>query len=121
MDRFFADTYALIEMIKKQGSYRRLVHANFLTTRFNLAELYYALLRDFNTETAEKYVDIFADCTVEPSLAAIKIGMELKLAHKSEKLSYIDCVGWATALEWEVPFLTGDEKFANKANVAFVP
>jgi hypothetical protein len=46
--------------------------------------------------------------------------MAFKFTYRKEKLSHVDCIGYALSLEHGIPFLTGDEKFAGKPNVAFV-
>ena len=46
--------------------------------------------------------------------------MEFKLKYKKERVSYVDCIGHALALELGIRFLTGDEKFEDKDNVEFV-
>ncbi len=116
----FADTYALIEMIKGGVNYRDYLTINIVTTKFNLIELYYNLLHDFNKRVADKYFEFYAGFMIPISVSSIKIGMEFKLTHKKEKLSYVDCIGYALALERGIMFLTGDEKFRNKENVEFV-
>jgi len=47
---YFADTYALIEILKGNPNYGKYTH--IITSEFNLLELAYALVRDFDTKTA---------------------------------------------------------------------
>jgi predicted nucleic acid-binding protein len=44
----------------------------------------------------------------------------LSFENKKDKLSYTDCLGYALAMELEIPFLTGDRKFKGKKNVLWV-
>jgi uncharacterized protein len=117
---FFADTYAIIEIIKGNGNYKKYLDNTLWTTKFNLAELYYSLLKDFGKDTADGYMKVYSKIIIPITYTSIKKGMVFKLENKEEKLSYTDCVGYSLAEELEVKFLTGDSKFENKKNVEFV-
>ena len=117
---FFCDTYALIEIIGGNKNYMRYIDFILITSDFNLMEMYYHFLKDYGKETAERYFGEWYEFTINFSRNAIKSGMEIKLANKKEKLSYIDCVGYAFSLQNKIPFLTGDSKFKNKAGVEFI-
>ncbi|MBI2549163.1 PIN domain-containing protein [Candidatus Woesearchaeota archaeon] len=117
---FFADTYALIELLGGNPNYKTYLNHTLLTTKFNLLELYYHFLHDYGKETADKYLDIYLKFVIPITDNSIRNGMEFKLRHKKEKLSYVDCIGYALALEFGIKFLTGDQKFENKENVVFV-
>lgn len=117
---FLADTYALIEIIGGNPNYKPYLSSIILTTKFNLIELYYHFLYDYGKETADKYFKEYSRFLIPISFSSIQFGMEFKLKHKKEKLSYVDCVGYALALELGIKFLTGDEKFEKKDNVEFV-
>ncbi len=119
-DVFFADTYALIEIIGGTAHYKPYTECILVTTSWNLAELYYSLLRDYGQAIAEKYLRVYEAVVIPITLTSIREGMKLKLRHQKERLSYTDCVGYALALEKGIPFLTGDEKFESKENVEFV-
>lgn len=117
---FFADTYAIIEIIKGNPNYSRYLAKSLVTSSFNLTELYYYLLRNFGEEKAEHYLQAYAKVLVSLNLAVIRQGMRFRLKYKNENLSYADCIGYAVAAELGMKFLTGDEKFRNKVNVEFV-
>jgi predicted nucleic acid-binding protein len=117
---FFADTYALIEILNGTLSYKKYKNSILITSKINLAELYYHLLLSENEKIADKYYDFFKKIVVPISSWSIKTGMKFKQMYKKEKLSYADCIGYALALELNVPFLTGDKEFKNKFNVEFV-
>ena len=117
---FLCDTYALIELVGGNENYKQYASHILVTTDFNLMELYYSLLRDYGKEVAEHHFDEWAEFTVKIPRYIIKKGMEIKLAKKKEKLSYVDCIGYAYALETNISLLTGDSKFENKIGVEFV-
>ena len=52
MATFFADTYAIVELLKGSPTYRQYKTAVLVTTEFNLCEFAYAVTRDF-PDTAE--------------------------------------------------------------------
>ena len=117
---FLADTYALIELLGGNQHYKPYLNHVLITTKFNIVELYYHFLHDYDKETADKYLKLYSDFVIPISYSCIKSGMQFKLEHKKEKLSYVDCIGYARAIELSIKFLTGDEKFENKDNVEFV-
>ncbi|OGM02548.1 hypothetical protein A3K72_01965 [Candidatus Woesearchaeota archaeon RBG_13_36_6] len=117
---FFADTYALIELLGGNQNYKPYLDCILITSRFNLVELYYYLLKDHGKKIADKYLELYSKIVVPITLNSIKRGMDFKLKHKKSKLSYADCVGYVIALEFGIKFLTGDNKFEGLANVEFV-
>ena len=117
---FFCDTYALIEIIGGNKNYGQYTNHTLITSDFNLMELYYSFLRDYGKETAERYFNEWVNFTVKITHNIIKKGMEIKLANKKDNLSYVDCIGYALALELDLKFLTGDQKFKDKFNVEFM-
>lgn len=119
-EAFLLDTYALVEIIKGNKSYARYMDGRITTTRLNLMELYYSLLRDFNTATANKFYGFFLQFVLEIEDNVIKEAMVFKLANKRENLSYVDCIGYIMSLSHGIKFLSGDQKFNGKDNVEFV-
>ena len=117
---FLADTYALIELLGGNLSYKPYLNHILLTTKFNLVELYYHFLNDYNEETADKYLKLYSEFVIPISYNSIKNGMLFKLKNKKDKLSYVDCIGYALAVELRIKFLTGDKKFKDKDDVEFV-
>jgi len=119
-ESIFADTYAFIEMIKGNPTYQPYTDLQVITTLPNLIELYYYLLREFNMTTADRYLTGYSEFLTSITVPCIRYGMQFKLTHRKDKLSYVDCIGYARALQLGIPFLTGDSKFKDKPNVEFV-
>lgn len=119
---YFLDTYALIEIIKGNRAYHKYTKKPFLTTIFNIMELYYALLRLYDEKTAEKYFEFFRPACVPVSDKIIKQAMKFRLKQRSERnlISYVDCIGYCTALSLSILFLTGEKHFSSLKNVEFV-
>jgi predicted nucleic acid-binding protein len=117
---YLADTYALIEIVRGNSSYLKYKSCTLVTTQLNLMEVYYHFLRDCDQSTADRYFGVFSELVMPITDSCIKSGMRFKLMNRKEKLSYVDCVGYAYAVELSIKFLTGDKKFKNKENVEFV-
>ena len=116
--KYFFDTYALIELTKNNPNYISYSGSVVITSIFHLAELYYAILRDYNEERAKTIYYKFKECVNEVSDDVIFEAMKLKL--KNKKLSYTDCIGYAFSLKHNLKFLTGDKEFKDMDNVEFV-
>lgn len=118
---FFADSYALIDFAKGNPVYEKYFKEHeIITTKMNLFELYYAVLADGSKENAGKYFDFFLAKTVQPADLTIKKAAQFKFSHKKQNISYIDALGYETAYENQVKFLTGDRQFEQLPNVEFV-
>ena len=116
---YFADTYALIEIIKGNKDYKKYINTKLITTRYNLIELFYHCIHHHSKEIALIYFRFYSQFEIPITEYSILTGMEFKLKYKSERLSYVDCIGYALALELGIKFLTGDQKFKDKENVEF--
>lgn len=122
MPAIFLDTYAMFELIKGNPHYvpyRSNFH--YVTTTFQLLELYYSLRRDGHPEeTAKHYFLRFSDFRVPVEGAVLMEAAEFKLQQKKRNLSYANSVGYAVARHFSIPFLTGDRQFEHMENVRFV-
>jgi len=122
MSSIFLDTYAIFELIKGNQNYVSYNHGfQYITTIFNLTELYYNLRRiGIKKEEAKNYFLKFSDFRISVTADVIMDAGEFKLQHKNKKLSYADCIGYITAKNLRIPFLTGDSAFEKFENVIFV-
>jgi len=50
--RYYADTYALVEILKGNLAYEKYAYEELVTSEFNLLELAYALTRDYGGKKA---------------------------------------------------------------------
>jgi len=123
MPSYFADSYALIEMLKGNKNYRSFQSERLVTTEFNICEVGFAVCRDYPAnaanvlKTVRKMVTLQETRDEDYCSAAAWRKME---SDKGKKLSTIDCVGYAVANRLNIPFLTGDREFADMGNVQFV-
>ena len=117
---FFCDTYALIEIVGGNPNYKRYLEHTLITSDYNLMELYYAFLKDYGQQTADKYFEFWSKFSVQIPRETIKLAMVFRLNNKKENLSYIDCIGYIFSQQNKIKFLTGDMKFKDRDGVEFV-
>ncbi len=117
---FFLDTYALVEIIEGNKGYRECLKQAVFTTKLNLAELYYYLLKERGVQAADEYLNVYSRHLTAITNSSIRNAMKFKLENKGDRISYADAIGYALSFELGVKFLTGDEKFADKPNVEYV-
>ncbi len=120
--KYFFDTYALLEIFFGNENYLKYLDSEVVTTRLNLMEMYYHLLRDYGEAVAEKYYDETIGYSIEFSDKDIKDAMKfrLKMTKKKKSLSYVDALGYEIAKRMNIRFLTGDEAFEEISNVEYV-
>jgi predicted nucleic acid-binding protein len=123
MSSYFADSYALIEMLKGNENYRSFESERLITTEFNICEAGFAICRNYPTKaspvlkTVRKMVTLQATREEDYCSGAAR---RKEASGQGKKLSTIDCVGYSVANRLNIPFLTGDREFADMDNVQFV-
>ena len=122
MRLYYTDTYALIEILRGNPNYRP--YKFLATSEFNLLELAYALMRDYNKETALRILRkvrrsvIIVHPTDEDYLEAG--AFRIAQRKKGRNFSLVDALGYVVAKKMGIPFLTGDKEFQGMENVEFV-
>ena len=117
---YFADTYALIEIIKGNKNYLKYINKSLFTSIFNLYELYYCILREYNEIQAKQYFYYFKKNLIKYSDNSIFLASKFKLDKRKSDISYTDALGYSIASENNLKFLTGDKEFRDLNNVEFV-
>ena len=120
--KYFLDTYALFEIFFGNDKYLKYIDSEVITTRLNLMEIYYHLLRDYGEKVAEDYYNETTGYSIEFTDMDIKEAMKfrLKMKRKKKDLSYVDALGYTIANRMNIPFLTGDLAFEDVQDVEFV-
>ncbi len=123
-DKFFFDTYALVCLIQNNPNYAKFRESIILTTQFNLVELYYSVLKDYNEKTARDIYNKFKNCIVavddETIFKAMGFRLKIKRENPKSNISYVDCIGYQCAKANKIPFVTGDKEFEEIDDVEFV-
>ncbi len=124
MTRYYADTYALVEILRGNPAYEKYAGRELVTSEFNLLELAYALTRDYGEEKAVEILKmvrafiIIIKPTDKDYAEASTLRIELKKQGKN--LSLIDALGYTLAKRLKTPFLTGDRELKELDNVEYV-
>ena len=114
---YFFDTYALIEIYRKNKDYEKYKNVTMLTSYLNLIEFDYYLLRTGGDRNLFYKLKEFI---VQVEDEDIRKANELKFKYKKKNLSFVDCVGYIMAKRLGIKFLTGDQTFAEMDDVEFV-
>ena len=118
--KYFFDTYAIIEIIRKNSNYKEYFSEEIVTSILNLGEFYLVLLRGKGMKLAETWFKKLKYSTLNIDLDIIKRAMVFKFSNKNKNFSFIDCVGYVQAREHGLVFLTGDMEFSDVPNVRYV-
>lgn len=118
-DKYFLDTYALISLVQGDEHIESYLH-EAITLKENLVELYYFLVRKYNTKTADHFLTRFASIAQDLTLPLIRAAMIFKHHHKKENFSYVDCLGYTYACQNNRLFVTGDNAFRKLTSVQFL-
>ncbi len=117
----FFDSYAFFEILNGNPAY--LPYAQdvaVMTTRLNLMELHYCLLRLHGRKTADAAFRRFLPHCVPIGDDDILEANMFKLENSRRKLSYVDCIGYVISRKHGIRFLTGDRQFKDAEGVEFV-
>lgn len=120
MDVNFLDTYALIEISRGNPRFKPYFQNNFIILDLILAEIYSVLLRDQNEEIANLWCKKLESYIETAPLSTLINAVKYRKQHKSQNLSFFDCVGYIYSKENNLNFVTGDEQFENKEGVIFI-
>jgi predicted nucleic acid-binding protein len=120
--KYFFDTYALLEIFYGNERYKKYLDEEVITTKLNLMEIYYHLLREEGADVADQYYNETVGYAIDYSDIDIKESMRFRLKMKKEKknLSYVDALGYIIAGKLGIKFLTGDNAFGGMENVEYV-
>ena len=117
---YFFDTYAVIEILEKNPSYEKYKNKDLTITIFNLAEIYWSCLNNFNEIELNKIYNEYKSAVVEIEDETLKEAIKFRKEHKKQDLSYTDAIGYIYAKKHNMKFLTGDKEFRDLKNVEFV-
>ncbi|MCK9442093.1 MAG: PIN domain-containing protein [Methanothrix sp.] len=123
MDRLFADTYALVELLKGNPNYKCYSNVDLVATEFNILELTYALFRDFGRDEAANVIGtVRAKIVVIPTDDSDYLNasdFRSSANRTGKKLSLVDALGYSCSRKLGIKFLTGDKEFSEMENVEY--
>jgi len=119
-DSLFFDTYAFIKILEGSEEYAKYSQVNIITTKLNIFELYFALLKRHGEKIAEEKMNEYYPFVKEYDDAVIKEAARLKYKLNNRDVSMTDCIGYCLAKQLGIKFLTGDKEFEKLDNVEFV-
>jgi|SRR3989338_3542759 len=119
-ENYFFDTYAIIEILEESPDYKEYREKDVTLTVFNLAEIYYSCLGNFNEQELQEIYDKYKESVVEIDDETFKEAMKFRKELKKRDVSYTDSIGYTYAKRHNMKFLTGDKEFENLENVEFV-
>lgn len=117
----FYDTYALYAIAKGEENYREFAsNYRVFTTLMNLYELYYILVKEGEINLADNFFNRLLSSCVKLDPSIVKKAAIFRYKNIKKKFSYLDCLGYVTAMSLNLKFLTGDNAFKDIENVKFV-
>lgn len=119
MSHFF-DSSAIIEMINNPNIELASKDKSIITNALHIGEVYYYFLKEHNKTTADFWMRELEFELIEPELAISLEAAQFKFEHRNIHFSYIDCIGYISALKNKLIFLTKDKDFSGFENVEFV-
>ena len=117
---YFFDSYAVIEILRNNENYIKYASAIVFMTKLNLFEVYYAILRQDGRKEADSFLLQHASFAIDYDENVIAEAAQLKLLHKSRKISMADAIGYIVAKRFSMKFLTCDQQFKDLENVEYV-
>ena len=119
-ETMFFDTYAFIEIIKHNKNYNKYRYTRIFTTKLNIFELYYYLLKNFHSEVIDTIIDEYYKFIIDFDKEVIENAAKFRLLNNKNNLSMTDCIGYVIAKKNNIKFLTGDKEFEGLSYVEFV-
>ena len=117
---FFLDTYAIVEIARKNPNYEKFLNKPFVITKLNLFEFHQYLVRAKGEAFADELIESYLPNLVDYDVEVIKKASKLRAKHSNKNLSMTDCIGYVYAKENGLVFVTGDREFNGFENVEFV-
>lgn len=119
-DRFFFDTYALIERQSGSAAYAPFAPMPVFTHQFNLYEFVTAIVRVADEGRAREELRLLAPNLLEAETDDLFAAARFKRLQARKRVSYVDALGYVLARKHGMRFLTGDRAFKGIENVEHV-
>ena len=116
---YFFDSYAIVEILKRNPAYRKYDEYPAIFTILNKMEICWWALNNHDENLMIAVLNMFS----QPALVdddTLKDAILLRKKYIKRKLSYVDAIGYTYAQKNNLLFLTGDEQFKDLPGVEFV-
>ena len=124
MVKLFADTYALVEILKGNPAYEKYSQKELISSEFNIFELAYAMYRDFGRTDSINMLSFLRSRieVISPEDLDYLEASRFRLSNnkKGKKLSLIDSLGYICSKRLKIRFLIGDREFKNIEEVEYI-
>ncbi|HLC70871.1 MAG TPA: PIN domain-containing protein [Candidatus Nanoarchaeia archaeon] len=117
---YFFDSYAIVEIINGNSNYLPYKEVAIITTKLNLFEVCYSLLREGKQKELDEFLLYSYNYIIDFDQELIKDAAFFRLQHKKRNISMTDCIGYSLAKWLGLKFLTGDKEFEHFDNVEFI-
>ena len=119
---YFIDTYAMLEYLAGNKRYLKYFERDLHTSKLNLMELYFLVMRESGEDVADKAYATFRVFETGFDDEDVKEAMKMRLRLKAQKtnISYADALGYQLSRKLKTKFLTGDDAFKDLSDVEFV-
>jgi predicted nucleic acid-binding protein len=118
MVNYFFDSYAIIELLKRNPNYKKFEDFPLITTVFNKMEVAWWASGVVDENFAKIVSNSLFGQEISDDLIVESVIMRRK--EKRKDLSYADCLGYCFARKNNLIFLTGDKEFKDLPGVEFV-
>ncbi len=118
--RYFFDSYAIVEIIQSNPNYASYAEEPVVTTKANLAEVYFFALRTGQTEAYRTALNRMRPELLEATQSDWENAADFRYAMRGKRVSLIDGLGYRLAQKHGLKFLTGDKEIEKLADVQFV-
>ena len=119
-DVYFFDSYAIVEIINGNPHYLPYKEVVIITTKLNLFEVCYSLLREGKDQELDEFLMYSYNYIIDFDQELIKDAASFRLQYKKKNISMTDCIGYSLAKRLGIKFLTGDREFEPFDKVEFV-
>ena len=119
-DVYFFDSYAIVEIINGNPHYLPYKEVVIITTKLNLFEVCYSLLREGKDQELDEFLMYSYNYIIDFDQELIKDAASFRLQYKKKNISMTDCIGYSLAKRLGIQFRTGDREFEHLDKVEFV-
>src|SRR5438874_13761070 len=110
-EKFFFDTYALVERQNGSSSYAPYEGAAVFTHQYNLYEFVAAIMRVSDESRARRELALLHPNPLEAENEDLFTASRFRAQHAKRRVSYVDALGYTLARKHDLVFLTGDKAF----------